>query len=616
MAIQIFREILNKMLANKKKILEILLKIENNEEANFEFKTSISALSSPQKYYNQINGNLSVFLPMNLPLYSLILYVVIPRICCNNIYYRPSNITIKISKKLHEILKLNKYKIHLVDANRNLFLEQYAKQSEVVIFTGKPNNAEIIKKHLSSETLFLYFGCAQNPIVVERDANLNKACEVIYESVIFNYGQDCAKPNVILVNASVADKLIKMIVEKIKKEGNNRKTSIKDSKEIIKVTQLLVENRSSIIYGGNIECAQATMEPLVLSMYLKKDCKHVYEEFYAPVFKFLIYDSNEELKLYFENDNYKKQEMTITIFGKNNYVENIKNSIILFEETINQMDSGNIEFGGFGYNVSYLDYYGINIAKPLMINREISYFFNNTTIIKNINLKYKTTKQRKRELIIQLFKDKIIEIFDDNLVIAFIFGAYAKSEETQTSDVDIFIGIKDENKEQIKNFRKWYFEIHYMFGLIPDFYFPAEIITIDELSNILKLANTVQLQLYNNLHTYNTIFYTQILIDKKVYLFGSENSIDIEKYNLQDVAINWCKQTAKILINSSPDIYSKYSNKFHFFQPNKDLLTISSMLNYQIPSNEKYLHIINELDDGLFSKLIRVPPKHFENLDK
>ena len=56
---------------------------------------------------------------------------------------------------------------------------------------------EILKK-LSKQTLFICFGVGQNPAIVADGADLNIASKKIAEAIMFNYGQDCAKPNVIL----------------------------------------------------------------------------------------------------------------------------------------------------------------------------------------------------------------------------------------------------------------------------------------------------------------------------------------------------------------------------------------------------------------------------------
>ena len=140
---------------------------------------------------------------MNLPLYSLITYVIIPRLNADTCNYRPSTKTLEISKKLHKLLKLDSYNIKLFEGTRFDYNKNLVKNSDVVIFIGKPSNAEKLSKELSSNTLFIYFGVGQNPAIIANDANLELASEKIADSIMFNYGQDCAKPNVILCKSTV-----------------------------------------------------------------------------------------------------------------------------------------------------------------------------------------------------------------------------------------------------------------------------------------------------------------------------------------------------------------------------------------------------------------------------
>lgn len=92
-------EIKNKLEENKDKILEILKEIETEKVALEEYNLSLEALSNSSKY-TKVNADIiSSYMPMNLPLYSLIIYTVIPRICANQSNYRPSTKTITQSKK-------------------------------------------------------------------------------------------------------------------------------------------------------------------------------------------------------------------------------------------------------------------------------------------------------------------------------------------------------------------------------------------------------------------------------------------------------------------------------------------------------------------------------------
>lgn len=220
---------------NKVELLNILRKIERDNVVNTEIELSIQALEHNYKYSKRNNLVCSSYLPMNLPLYSLIVYVAIPRRNCERCFYRPASTTNAVLKELHELLKLDEFNINLVDLPRQEFFDKYVDKSDVVVFVGKTENAELIRNKLKKDTMFIYFGVGQNTIVVEEDADIELASKKIVEAVLFNYGQDCGKPNVILVNKNIFDILKEKIISEIDRTVADNRTTIKDLKNLKEV---------------------------------------------------------------------------------------------------------------------------------------------------------------------------------------------------------------------------------------------------------------------------------------------------------------------------------------------------------------------------------------------
>ncbi len=135
------------ILEQKEELVEILSETESKSVALQEIELSINALNGNNKYVEKKVESIASYLPMNLPLYSLITYTIIPRLCSNVSYYKPSAISLEVSKKIHKLLNLNEYNIHLFEGTRADYNEVIAKRSNVVIFVGKYENSfEILKK--------------------------------------------------------------------------------------------------------------------------------------------------------------------------------------------------------------------------------------------------------------------------------------------------------------------------------------------------------------------------------------------------------------------------------------------------------------------------------------
>ena len=257
-------KIKNDILKNKSEIIEILSIIENKSVASEEIELCIKALGHSQKYSEKKIKVISSYLPMNLPLYSLITYVIIPRLNADTCNYRPSTKTLEISKKLHKLLKLDSYNIKLFEGTRFDYNKNLVKNSDVVIFIGKPSNAEKLSKELSSNTLFIYFGVGQNPAIIANDANLELASEKIADSIMFNYGQDCAKPNVILCKSTVYPEFKKKLLTAIYNRLE-QKTTIKKLEVFKDVINLLIRDKAYVEFGGNINIPNQTIDPIIVT---------------------------------------------------------------------------------------------------------------------------------------------------------------------------------------------------------------------------------------------------------------------------------------------------------------------------------------------------------------
>lgn len=200
----------------KEELIEILLEYESYETAYHEIDRTLKCLYNIRtegKYLAHGNINsISAFFPLNLPLYSLMLFAVIPSFMAKNVFVRPPLLMQEILDKISKKLKISQYfpGIHILRTERRLFVDGYASVSDVIIFTGKFKNALYTKKRCPL-SLFIYNGAGINPIVVSQDANPNIAAQKTLEMRVFNSGQDCAGPDAILVD----EKILPIFLEKL-----------------------------------------------------------------------------------------------------------------------------------------------------------------------------------------------------------------------------------------------------------------------------------------------------------------------------------------------------------------------------------------------------------------
>lgn len=91
------------------------------------------------------------------------------------------------------------------------------------------------------------------------------------------------------------------------------------------------------------------------------------------------------------------------------------------------------------------------------------------------------------------FRKSILNIFDNNLMFAFICGSFAREREELVDDLDLFICLKKNGNDYDNHrFKKWYYEIHKKYKLNPDHSFPGELMTIDILLERLREIEEVK----------------------------------------------------------------------------------------------------------------------------
>ncbi|MBI3337332.1 MAG: aldehyde dehydrogenase [Candidatus Staskawiczbacteria bacterium] len=357
-----------------------------------EIKRSVEALrgiSEIQRYFLEepLAQSIASFLPLNLPLYSFVIFGAIPA-------YQSVSLTIRTPERMCEVfdelanvlsLKERYPNIHLFEGSRERFVSEHCKKASVVIFTGRRENFTRIQKACGTDTLLLYNGVGHNPLVITPSADMDLAVQKTLYVKLFNNGQDCAGPDNILVHSLV----VEIYMEKLLAELSKVKCSasyadddvavgplfeISSLQHVVEMISNMRRQEAYIKYGGQVDLLHNIVYPCVVRTTLKQ--LQNFREMYAPIFLVTEYEHDRELALYFDDPSsqYQNSEMYISLFGESDYVASVKGSIILKNCTIHDVEKGLYEFGGYSPGASQVSYHGVQISKPLLVPREIRNF--------------------------------------------------------------------------------------------------------------------------------------------------------------------------------------------------------------------------------------------------
>jgi acyl-CoA reductase-like NAD-dependent aldehyde dehydrogenase len=368
---------------NYEHLINELLVYESFETAVDEIQLSLDCLKNISEEMEWLASGkvklLCAITPINLPLYSLIIFAIVPSFMAEEVVMRPPVLMREVLQKILELLKIQASFPHIkfTHIERRLFDEAYVSVSDVVIFTGNYTNAQIVHG-ACPEALFIYDGAGINPLIITDTADTDLAVQKMTKTRIFNSGQDCAGADAIFVHKKIADVITKKLLKELETiivgdylDHNVRVGRIIKSDNLQAVQDFFNTHTEQLLYGGEIDYKNSIVYPTVFSEDIKKIDTFTNTEFFAPVFHLIIYQNNEDLRRYFSRKEYSDYAMYASIFGDTSIKKDIPNSVILHNAIINDVERGNSPYGGYGPKTNYISYNGTYHHRPILISKEI-----------------------------------------------------------------------------------------------------------------------------------------------------------------------------------------------------------------------------------------------------
>jgi aldehyde dehydrogenase (NAD+) len=376
------------LLNRKTDIIDILIKTETTSTAEDEWNRSVSCLKNIEHQLKYLLAgtvdNISSFLPLNQPLYSLFLFVIVPSFTATHVYFRPPVLLNGIFMELVNVFKpaLAGSIIASFDTRRT-FLKEKVKFSDVVIFTGEYRNALLIKRYLKKDALLLFNGGALNPIIVTESANLEIAVHDVVRERLFNSGQDCMAPCGILISHLISDSFVKLLKEKLSHEtvGLNAfpSTTVGQMIELESITiaqALITQYHSNLIFGGDCDPIYRNIKPTV---FLFDSIKSMPQELvFSPLFFIGIYRSPNDVESYLGTPLAHDLDGYVSVYSNSNDDFTLFQRMhkqVLKNESLFDFESAHLEFGGYGNHCSFVFQNGKFVAQPILISKEIATAF-------------------------------------------------------------------------------------------------------------------------------------------------------------------------------------------------------------------------------------------------
>jgi len=375
------KSILEQIDNNKLEIVNLLKKIEDLQTIEYEIKhvtNTLQHLSVQEKFLESGSFNrLAVFMPINLPLYSLFLYAIIPGYMFKKVYIKCNTILYSVILKIIKLLKLEDLNLscEVINTNREVFLEGYAAASDVIVFTGQYKNVTNIIAKLPKK-IIIYFGYGINPIIILDNTNLKSIADTVIKSRTFNNGRDCMAPDCILVRKSICNEFIDLLISKLKilMIGTDNLTStipksLSEKKQINIICKYIISNKNDIVWGCQPNLNNLTVNPLILKRNISKIN---IIEFFSPVFNIFYFNRTSEIKKLLQTKEFDENSMYTVVFSGKKIDQVIQpNHVVTFNVPIENVDDGNQEFGGYGKKVNFIYNNGVYTYGPILISKKL-----------------------------------------------------------------------------------------------------------------------------------------------------------------------------------------------------------------------------------------------------
>lgn len=381
---EVSNEIASLIDLNRDKLCSILTRYETFATAEDEIERSIRTLRGLHQERPHIENvkidSLTTFQPINQPLYALVLFGIVPSLMVQTVMVRPASLTSEVVQRLWSIVipKSLSSRLHFINLSKQKFIDRCVRNSDAIIFTGRLVGAQQVLKSRRNGAIFIFNGTGFNPIVIQRDANIKKACQDTLRATMYNSGQDCAAPKFVLVQRTIADEVISQLRYYM---GNLSVGSITENPKvdvgplarpasIEKCVSFFLKERGHIQLGGTIRVAESIVEPTLIVNELNTYFQ--FPELYAPVINLAVYNQWEDVESLFNTEQYQRCAMYASIYG-NNFGLQLRNTKLLHNQSVLDFENGNYPFGGFGPEASFFKVGGHRpIRGPVLISAVLS----------------------------------------------------------------------------------------------------------------------------------------------------------------------------------------------------------------------------------------------------
>lgn len=319
-------------------------------------RTSLIHFPSRSTVYHEPYGVVLIISPWNYP-FQLTMVPLIGAIAAGNcVVIKPSSLSSHTSGMIAALVaeNFNPEYISVFEGSGRDAQGLLENRFDYIFFTGGTETGrsimETAAKNLTPVTLELG---GKSPVIVDEDADLEKAARRLAWGKFFNAGQTCLAPDYLLVHSRVKPRFIELLRKTINEfyEGNPHASPdyarIINAAHFSRIARLMSEGE--IIHGGETVADENYIAPTLIDK-VTVDHRIMQEEIFGPLLPILSFETIDQaidlinsrpkpLALYYFSKNKKKQQSILRRTSSGGGCIN---------DTISHVGSQHLPFGGVG----------------------------------------------------------------------------------------------------------------------------------------------------------------------------------------------------------------------------------------------------------------------------
>lgn len=370
----------DRLLDRSEDLLRLLTSVATRDSAVAELDSAVSTLRGGrqelERFAGRAGGRVCTFLPSNNVLYSYVLFGLIPGLWSDEVLVRPSARTRDVVLRLHELLKdVPHNPVSMVVVSQREFVA-LCRQAQMVVFTGRYENLQDIRTAIPADIPVLGLGSGPNPVVAGPYADVSEVVRATTESRLFNGGQDCLCPDLLIAHSSLYPRIREelaaafSIIPRARREQPGLIAPPLFYPDAFDAAAAFVEtHRDKVVSGGGIDAPNRWLEPTVLEFPGLSETHP--PELFSPVLCLTSYTEPYQVRAWLESETETERGMYVSVYGEPGLPDPVLGtSVNCGPRTSFDVENGNQPFGGYGRRASARWQHGEVVARPLLLSRE------------------------------------------------------------------------------------------------------------------------------------------------------------------------------------------------------------------------------------------------------